>query len=247
MVQLRSDSLPKVGGAVVDCGVLSTPAWCFAGIMSTDHVVQQGEHLSQIADKYGFRDYKTIWDHPDNGALKKLRQSPDVLLPGDKVHIPDKTQKKEARPTGQAHSFQVSGGKLFLHLALRDFDNQPLANTKCELQVEGNSIPLTTDGNGHIKVPISPAAKEATLVFKDPLVPFDLSVPIKIGYLDPVAAVSGQKARLSNLGYLTRPLEQVDDTVFARTVQEFQCDLGLPVTGLCDAATQSKLKELHGS
>jgi Putative peptidoglycan binding domain len=32
-----------------------------------------------------------------------------------------------------------------------------------------------------------------------------------------------------------------------RTVQEFQCDTGLPVTGECDAATQSKLKEMHGS
>ena len=215
--------------------------------MSTDHVVQQGEHLSQIAKQYGFRDFNTVWNHPDNADLKKLRQSPNVLFPGDTVKIPDKTQKKESRPTGQKHSFKLAGGRLLLRLALRDFDNQPLANTACQVQVDGASTELTTDANGRVEVPISPTAKEATLVFKDPLVPFDLSVPIKIGHLDPVEEISGQKARLSNLGYITRPIEEVDDTIFARTVQEFQCDLGLPVNGVCDAATQNKLKELHGS
>jgi N-acetylmuramoyl-L-alanine amidase len=136
---------------------------------------------------------------------------------------------------------------LFLHLALKDWANQPVANTDCVLQLEGKSIALKTDAAGRIKVPISITEAEATLTFKDPMVPFDLLIPIKIGHLDPVDAASGQMARLSNLGYITRPLEDVDDVVLTRTVQEFQCDAGLPVTGECDAATQSKLKEMHGS
>ena len=123
--------------------------------MSTDHVVQQGEHLSQIAKQYGFRDFNTVWNHPDNAALKKLRQSPNVLFPGDTVKIPDKTQKKESRPTGKKHSFKLTGGRLLLRLALRDFDNQPLANTACQVQVEGASTELTTDANGRVEVPIS--------------------------------------------------------------------------------------------
>ena len=168
--------------------------------MSTDHVVQQGEHLSQIAKQYGFRDFNTVWNHPDNADLKKLRQSPNVLFPGDTVKIPDKTQKKESRPTGQKHSFKLAGGRLLLRLALRDFGNQPLANTACQVKVDGASTELTTDANGRVEVPISATATEATLVFKDPLVPFDLSVPIKIGHLDPVEEVSGQKARRSGQG-----------------------------------------------
>jgi hypothetical protein len=215
--------------------------------MPSSHIVKQGDHLSGLAQQYGFRDYRTIWNHALNADLKKLRQNPNVLLPGDTVQIPDKTPKQESCPTSQINYFQIAGQRLYLHLALKDFDNQPLANTKCELQIEGKSTPLTTDGDGRIKVPISPTATEATLFFKDPLVPFDLLVPIKIGHLDPVDEVSGQKARLSNLGYITRPLDEVDDTVFARSVQEFQCDGGLPVTGVCNAATQGKLKELHGS
>jgi len=215
--------------------------------VSTDHVVQQGDHLSQIAEKYGFRDFKTIWNDPGNVELRKLRDSPNVLLPGDVVHVPDKRQKQESRSTDQTHRFKVSDQRLFLHLALKDFDDEPLANTKCELEVDGKSNSLTTDGNGHIKVPISRTTKEATLKFKDPLVPFDVTVPIKIGHLDPVEEISGQKARLSNLGYITRPLEEVDEAIFERTVQEFQCDAGLPVNGICDAATKAKLKQLHGS
>lgn len=215
--------------------------------MPTDHVVQQGEHLTQIAEQYGFRDYKTVWNHPDNAELRKLRESPNVLLPGDVVHVPDRLKKEEPRPTGQRHTFKVPGEPLMLRLALKDFGNEPLANTKCELTIRGVTTSLTTDGKGRIEVPISPTVKEATLVFDDPLVPFDLSIPIRVGHLDPVEEVSGQKARLSNLGYITRPLEEVDDTFFDHVVQEFQCDSGLKVSGACDAATQAKLKELHGS
>jgi hypothetical protein len=213
----------------------------------TDHVVQQGEHLSQLAEQYGFRDYETIWNHPKNAKLKQLRDSPNVLSPGDVVHVPDKEQRREARPTGKRHTFEVRGTPLMLRLALKDFGNEPLANTKCVLTFGGASMPLTTDAKGRIEVPISPTVKDATLAFNDPLVPFDLSVPIRVGHMDPVETVSGQKARLSNLGYITRPLGEVDDTFFEHVVQEFQCDSGLKVSGACDAATQAKLKELHGS
>jgi hypothetical protein len=215
--------------------------------MGTEHVVLQGEHLSQISAKYGFLDYRTVWDHPGNAELKALRKTPNVLLPGDTVHIPDKLKKQESRGTGQLHRFQVPSPRLSLHIVLKDWANQPLANTECALQLEGKSIPLKTDAAGRIRVPISITEAEATLTFKDPMVPFDLLVPIKIGHLDPVDSASGQMARLSNLGYITRPLEDVDDIVLTRTVQEFQCDTDLPVTGECDAATQSKLKEMHGS
>jgi hypothetical protein len=68
--------------------------------MSTNHVIEQGEHLSHLAAQYGFRDYLTIWDHPNNAALKDKRQNPNVLFPGDSVFIPDKEKKSVSRPTG---------------------------------------------------------------------------------------------------------------------------------------------------
>lgn len=53
--------------------------------MSAVHVVQPFEHISGIAHRYGFRDSHTIWDHPDNAALKRPREDPHVLLAGDQL------------------------------------------------------------------------------------------------------------------------------------------------------------------
>ncbi|HEY6945459.1 MAG TPA: LysM domain-containing protein, partial [Candidatus Acidoferrum sp.] len=71
--------------------------------MSETHIVEQGEHLSQIAKKYGFPDYKIVWDHPENADLKKLRKNPNILFPGDQVFIPDKEEKEESGPTDKRH------------------------------------------------------------------------------------------------------------------------------------------------
>lgn len=59
--------------------------------MATEHVVLQGEHLSKISAKYGFLDYRTIWDHPQNADLNsglaavhllKLALCGGIALPG---------------------------------------------------------------------------------------------------------------------------------------------------------------------
>jgi hypothetical protein len=49
------------------------------------HTVRQGEHVSGIAQKYGFTDYSAIWNDPNNAALQSQRQNNNVLNPGDQV------------------------------------------------------------------------------------------------------------------------------------------------------------------
>ena len=49
--------------------------------MATLHTVVQGEHLSRIAKQYGFTDYRVIWEHRRNAALRGKR-NPNVLFPG---------------------------------------------------------------------------------------------------------------------------------------------------------------------
>ena len=48
------------------------------------HTVQQGESVESIAHAAGHF-WDTVWQHPDNAALRQLRRSPHVLLPGDVV------------------------------------------------------------------------------------------------------------------------------------------------------------------
>lgn len=37
------------------------------------YTIQQGDHLSALAERFGFFELKSIWDHPKNAALKAKR------------------------------------------------------------------------------------------------------------------------------------------------------------------------------
>jgi N-acetylmuramoyl-L-alanine amidase len=215
--------------------------------MAKYHIVEQGEYISKIAKKHGFSDYRTIWDDSNNAELKKKRQNPNVLFPGDRLFIPDKGEKEESRSTEQRHRFQVKKPKLKLRLVLEDIYEKPIANAKCELTVEGETHQTTTNGKGQVEQEIPATAEHALLVIKDAETPVkDEAIPIKIGHLDPVEEFSGQKARLNNLGYYAGPLEERDEMLFRLAVEEFQCEHGLKVDGVCGSQTQAKLKEAHG-
>jgi hypothetical protein len=219
--------------------------------MSTHHIVQQGDHLSGIAKQYGFSDYRTIWLHPQNAALRAERHNPNVIFPGDRVFIPDKDEKQELRETDQRHRFQVEKPKLQLHLVLEDQYERPLAKTKCALQVDGETRQLTTDRRGLIKQDITAEAQIGHVIVSSVETPInEVPIPIKIGHLDPEKTVSGQKARLNNLGYFAGPeedrTEEENQAQFVSAIEEFQCDEGLTVDGKCGPRTQAKLKEVHG-
>ena len=48
----------------------------------------QGDRLPTIAREKGFARWQTIWNFKGNAALKELRGTPHILLPGDEVSIP---------------------------------------------------------------------------------------------------------------------------------------------------------------
>ena len=219
--------------------------------MSTHHIVQQGDHLSGIAKQYGFSDYRTIWLHPQNAELRAERHNPNVIFPGDRVFIPDKDERQELRPTDQRHRFQVEKPKLQLHLVLEDQYERPLAKVKCALHVDGETRQLTTDRRGLIKQDITAEAQIGHVIVSSGETPInEVPIPIKIGHLDPEKTVSGQKARLNNLGYFAGPeedrTEEENQAQFVSAIEEFQCDEGLTVDGKCGPRTQAKLKEVHG-
>lgn len=208
------------------------------------HTVKQGEHLSGLAKKYGFGDYRILWDHPENAALKSKRKNPHVLYPGDSLFIPDKQEKKEACATTKRHRFQVRLPKLMLRIVVKDVDNLPITNTPCELEVEGAVYQLTTDAKGKIETEVPATAESGNLRIPS----LDIEVPVKIGHLDPEDEDSGWQARLVNLGYHVDPLDQgeVAQLRLQYAIEEFQHDHKLKVTGILDAATKAKLKEAHG-
>jgi hypothetical protein len=215
--------------------------------MEDYYTVIQGDHLSKIAKDNGFTDYNIIWNHPNNSDLKKQRQNPNILLPGDQLFIPDMEQKQESGATDKKHTFVVDKKTLKLRLVLEDFYEKPIAGAQCALLVNGQVYQLTTDGNGKLEQEIPLDAKEGTLIIRGDQTPFANEVlPIRIGHLDPVEEISGQVGRLNNLGYSAGKIDGSDEEEFSSAVQEFQCDNGLTVDGICGSQTQAKLKQVCG-
>lgn len=211
--------------------------------MSSVHTVKQGEHIVRLANQYGFRSHKTIWDHPENADLRALRQNPNVLLPGDQVYIPDKEDRTEDRSTGARHIFQVEREKLLLRLVIRDFDHLPIPDADCELELDDQTYQATTDGDGNVEFEIPKDAETGTLRVPS----LDIEREVRVGHLDPPEGEQGWQARLLNIGYYAGTPGALDEKQLRYAVQEFQCDFGLDVTGELDGDTKDKLLEVHGS
>jgi LysM repeat protein len=216
--------------------------------MATDYTVKQGDYLSKIAKEFGFSDYLTIWNHPDNSELKSKRKNPNVLYPGDKLVIPDRKLREEDRVTDRRHIFTKKETSLRLRLVLEDMYEKPIANAQCLLTIEGDSRRITTDGQGKIDEPLRPGTTSATLIIQDARQTHlnFVEIPIKIGHLDPIEELSGQRARLKNLGYFPGKADDRNDPAFMTAVERFQAEHRLTVDGICGPNTQGRLKDVHG-
>ena len=230
--------------------------------MGTFHTVVQGEHISHIAQDYGFNSFKPIWYAAENAALREKRKTPDVLFPGDKVFIPDKAIREEPRPTDQRHRFVKPGETLMLRVVLKGFRDEPLKRHEGTLQVERDGKDFNSKEDGLLEREIPPTAENGLILDTGEAgilaeVDAQRELQLRIGHLDPVDELSGQIARLNNLGYgagpvPVRPLspkEEADIRTsmnFRSAVEEFQCDAGLLVDGKCGKQTQAKLVAVHG-
>lgn len=205
------------------------------------HVVQQGEHISLIAESYGFVSSDTIWMHPDNADLRALRSSPNVLFAGDELIIPDKQQKRVECSTGALHRFVLDESEVRLRLRFLDLARQPIPEAQAGADF-GTPDAEQTDGDGLLAILVGRSERGGRIVLdRGP-------VDVFIGHLDPVEEETGVRGRLSNLGYLIGEIEDADDVEeLSFALEEFQADYELAVTKEIDDATRAKLVEVHGS
>jgi hypothetical protein len=101
------------------------------------HIVKQGECLSSIAHRHGFKSAHLLYEHPDNEAFRKKRPDPAVIFPGDEVKIPDRRPRTLALETGKTHRIVVSLPVVRLRVHLRDLDGAALANHDYVMRFEG--------------------------------------------------------------------------------------------------------------
>lgn len=206
------------------------------------HRVNQGECLLSIACQHGFP-WKELWEHPDNGALKKKRQDPQLLFPGDEVFIPEKEVKAVSVATKQKHRFRTVGAVVKLSVQVLRND-EPIRHTPYLLEIDGETIEATTDSDGVVDRPIPAYAKRGKLIIGEgeDAVEYDL----QLGALDPVDEVSGAQARLNNLGYGCGDVSGSMNEQTTDALKAFQSASGLKkVTGEMDEPTRAELSEQH--
>lgn len=165
------------------------------------HTIKRGETLLSIADHYGFADWKTIWEHPNNGPLTQRRADPQRLVPGDDLHIPDKGERWVKVATNQKHVFELRSPQSHLKVALEDRFGDPYARRPYKVLFDDKVIEGRTDERGLVEVAL-PCTPEQSVVVQLP--ENDIEWLVELGTLYPVVEedVTGAQAVLQNLGFL---------------------------------------------
>jgi N-acetylmuramoyl-L-alanine amidase len=203
---------------------------------------QPGDCITSIAAASGHF-WETIWNHPANVELRAARKNPNVLQPGDRIHIPPLRPREVACSTGQLHSFVLRGVPVKLSVRLLDENDEPFANEPCRVEVDGAATDMVLDANGRLEMPIPPTASRAVVTLKRA----KHTVELMLGGVDPIESLSGIQERLENLGYRIDDPRGAAGESTRRALEEFQDRYGLTPTGEPDNATRSKLAEFHES
>ena len=191
-----------------------------------------------IAKANGFY-WSTLWNHPNNSALKSQRKKPEVLQEGDEVYVPKPEPKKESKPNEARHKFKLKGEQAKFKIQVMRL-YKPRANLYYTLIIDGNIKTGQTDGNGMIECDIPNDAKGGTLTLDKGKVQY----PIVIGQLDPTESPSGVRQRLAKLGFRSQTGEP-EDEMPKKALKAFQEYYQLKATGEYDGATKGKLQDLH--
>ncbi len=206
------------------------------------HEVRGGECLSSISEEHGFF-VDTLWEHPDNAALRELRPNPYVLEPGDMVQIPALTPATVQRPTDARHVFRRRGIPERFRLQLLD-EGEPEAGVVYRFEVAGLVTEGETDDEGWVEEWIPTRARRAQLTM-DPEGENQRELILHLGQLRPPDTEAGVRTRLTNLGYLFDEQAPPTDVVLALCL--FQDDEGLEINGTYDDPTCEALAEANGS
>ena len=206
-----------------------------------NHVVKRGECIESIALAHGFLP-DTLWSHPDNAQLKRERKDPSLLLPGDRVQVPDPRLRQEQGADGQKHRFRRKGLPSRLRVRILR-DGEPRKNEPYTLNIDGRLSQGSTDGDGVVEVPVPPNAQRGTLTVgqdeKD-----QQKFELRLSGLDPVASITGVQQRLENLGYPCPASGELDEPTRS-ALADFQRACDLEATGEPDQKTCDKLAAEH--
>lgn len=209
-----------------------------------EYVVGQGECMSSIAYENGFL-MDTLWNHPGNANLKAGRKDPNVLLPGDRVHIPDVRIREENCSTDNNYQFLLKSVTEVIRIVLLDSDGNPRKSLPYKIKIKnGKTKSGKTDSSGIVELPIYPNAREGELVVKG--LDGEEHYELKLGAIDPPSTVTGIQGRLNHLGFFCGEVDGDVGPKTANAIRKFQECQNLAITGTMDDDTRDALVKKHG-
>jgi N-acetylmuramoyl-L-alanine amidase len=240
--------------------------------MAEEYTVQQGDSVPSIAVERGFF-WKTLWNHENNAALRNKRKDPDILMPGDVLHIPDRQKKTETRGTESSHKFKVKGRKVKLKLTLLrqpkdsspgqtakeasetwrfvlpgrpDDKAEPMDFVPWEVHADGKLVDKGhTDGSGKLAVTLAANAKDGLLVVNRNK-PDERMIPLNFRSMDPIEEPQGIAKRLNNLGFSCRTFQLSINHDVEYAIAGFQRREGMLIDGNLDSKVQERIKSVYG-
>ncbi|MEM6296400.1 MAG: peptidoglycan-binding domain-containing protein [Myxococcota bacterium] len=215
-------------------GVSTSPSADPEVVGEEGHEVRRGECVSSIAERHGHF-WQTLWDAPENRALREAREDPNVLLPGDRVFVPPLREATHACATGQVHRFKRRCVPEKVRIRFTGEDG-PRAQVGYTFDEGSGGRRGVTDADGFLEEWVSTKTRVATVVFDDD----GKEVRLHVGDLDPCNTPRGAAARLVSLG-LASPGGSL-----SAALEYFQVAHGLELTGRLDDGTIAALTAAFG-
>jgi len=215
--------------------------------MATTHIVKAGENLARIAKQYKIANWRDLYHHPDNSALRQLRPDPNMLFQGDQIIIPQQQQQKATIRTGAKHRFEIRQCEpQKLTFRLTDCAGNPQEKIPVVYTLNGVQQTRFSDRQGKLEIQLpDPDIDEFPMdIFADP----ESDQPthqylVKPSHLAPVQEVAGVQARLNSLGHDCGIADGIYGNKTKAGIESFEKANGMKVTGtisdtLCAAITR---------
>lgn len=215
--------------------------------MSRVHVVKQGEYLDQIAHRVGVR-ASDIWEHATNGELRGRRAHPNMLSPGDLLHIPEENEPMPVPVVvGGTNRYSAYVPRTAVSFIVQ-VEGEPVSDEPFVIEGLAELRQGRTDADGTVRLEVPIDIRQVRVVFPR----LARAFPVRIGELDPPDELSGVRQRLEHLGYGGWTLEDgprapapADRASLEAALRMFQRDHGIPPTGVVDDETQRALESDH--
>lgn len=212
----------------------------------TRYVVRAGDHLDQLAARFGFR-ADEVWRDPRNADLRARRPDPRMLAPGDVLQVPRAAPSHTTYQHRGETRFVARSAVTQVKTVLRDARG-PLAGVRCEVRLPGAAPrAITTGADGALAFEVPVETREVPVFIES------LGVVLTLcpGGLDPVDTPRGVRQRLHNLGHYPLTMQGdalagASDADHRAAVKSFRRAERLPDGEHVDDALTRALVRAHG-